>query len=1072
MLNVRAILPAIALYALLAPASGPAQTTSTLFGTVKDSTGAIVPDAQVVALEERTGLTRKTSTDDTGAYSFTLLPPGRYTVTAERAGFKKIEQKGIELSVGQNLRVDLVLAVGAVTETVTVTGDVTQVDTRQATISHLMDQTRMIELPLNGRSPASLVGLLPGVTTLSVPTRPGISGITISMNGTRENAQQFLLDGAPFNAVQRSDGNPLPPPEVVSEFRVLANPYSAEFGRNAGGVFATVTKSGTNELRGTLWEFLRNDKLTARNFFAPTVPVLRQNQFGAGLGGPILLPFYDGRDRTFFFSSYQGTRIRETRLVNTAIPPTALERQGNFSQSTRLPTDPDTGQPFPGGVIPAQRIDPAAVRILDRLPPANTAEGRYVHLAARPTDQDQVMVKVDHQIREANRLSFKYWYDDSSILEPWAGGSNLPWSPGLFAVRIQTASLSDTHIFSPNLLNQLHLSFTRRNEDRYNASTFTAPDLGIRIARPSVPFPPNISVAGRFTLGTQINGKPTKLDNTFALVNTLNWVRGRHDIKIGGSWEAPSFHGRPKFDNGNFSFNGQITGVALADFLIGRPVTFTQETGREDNHRATYWAGFIQDDWRVSSRLTLNLGLRYQYDAPTYHRRDRQATILPGRQSQKFPEAPLGLLYPGDHGLPRSLYYADKNNLAPRFGLAWDVTGDGRTSLRAGYGIFYQIPPVGHSNLLDTNQPFVMSVSLTNPPSLSDPWRGRYNGGVDDPIAAFDPSPGKVTFRLPVVGFSIDPNLRSGYVQQYSLSMQRQAPWQTVVEVAYVGNQARKLMMTTQLNPAIFGPGASLANIEQRRRYSPGVLGSVMYFQGANNASYNALQASVNKRMTRGFLFSAAYTFSKVLDYYSLIFENVITTQNPDDLRSERGPASFDRRHVFAGSFVWELPRLPSGSHAVARALLDGWQMSGIWRLSSGASLTVSSGRDNSLTGVGADRPDVLRNPRLPADRPRQEKILRYFDPDAFVMNAIGRFGNAGRGIIEGPGFANVDFNLSKNFHWGERWRLQFRSEFFNLFNRVNLGSPGLSVAAPANLGRIFSAGDARAVQLALKLSF
>lgn len=1055
----------------LSPAISLAQTTSTVLGTVKDASGALVPEASVTAVNKQTGYSRTAPSDSTGAYSIPLLPPGTYTVRAERPGFKKTEQQGVPLTVGQNVRVDLVLALGEVSETVTVAGEATQVDTSQATISHLMDQTRMTELPLNGRSPASLAALLPGVGTLSVPTRPSIGGISVSMNGTRTNAQQFLLDGAPFNAVQRSDGNPLPPPDVVQEFRVLANPYSADFGRNAGGLFSTVTKSGTNELHGGAWEFLRNDKLNARNFFSPTVPILRQNQFGASAGGPVLLPYYQGRNRTFFFGAYQGTRIRETTLVNSAFPATAVEQQGDFSQASRKPNDPLTGRPFPGDLIPASRVDPAATRVLQRLPGANTADGRYVSLASAPTDQNQFMVKIDHQVHRSNNLSVKYWYDDASILNPWPSG-NMPWSPGLFAVRIQTASLSDTHIFSPTLLNQLYFSFTRRNEDRYNSVRESAPDLGIRIARPSVPFLPNITVTGRFTLGTQINGVPTKRDNTFSLLDTLGWTRGKHGFKAGITWEAPSFHGRPKFDNGAFTFSGQITGVALADFLLGRPVTFTQDTGREDNHTAQYWGLFFQDDYRVSPRITLNLGLRYQYDVPTVHRRDRQATLAPGKQSQKYPEAPLGLLYPGDYGLPRSLYYADKNNLAPRIGIAWDVMGNGRTSVRTGYGVFYQIPPVGHSNLLDTNQPFVMSASLTDPYSLSDPWRGKYNGGVDDPVTTFDPSPGKGVFKIPATGgYSIDPNLRSGYIQQYSFSLQRQLPWQTVVDIGYVGNNARKLVMSIQLNPAIPGPGATLANIEQRRRYSPGILGSFRHFQGTNNSNYNSLQASVNKRFSRGVLFSLAYTYSKALDFYSDTSEgNVI--QNSDDVRSERGPAAFDRTQILAGSFVWEMPFFTKAGNALLRHVAGGWQAGAMWRLTSGAPFTVVSGRDNSLTGIGFDRPDVLRDPELSTDRPRSDLIARYFDTTAFVANASGRFGNAGRGILRGPGSANVDFDLMKNFRLREGLRLQFRSEFFNLFNRVNLGTPGASLAAPANLGRILSAGDPRLVQFALKLMF
>lgn len=1041
------------------------QTTGTISGRVTDSSDAVIPAASVAIIHEQTGASRTSLTDSSGDFVIPALPVGSYRLIATHPGFRRAEKNGILLTVGQNARVDFILAPGDLTETVSVTGEGVQVDTRQASISYLVGQKSMMELPLNGRNPAFLTSLMPGAAIVSV----SLTSTAVSLNGTRMNNQQFLLDGAPFNQIQRSEGLGLPPPDMVEEFRVVANGYSAEHGRNAGGAFSTVTKSGGNQFHGSLWEFLRNNDLNARNFFAKTVPVLHQNQYGVGLGGPILIPkLYNGRNRTFFFGSYQGTRIRQNTIVTGAYPPTELERRGDFSQTARKPKDPLTGQPFAGDVIPVNRFDPVAQKITARLPFPTSANGLFQSEPSVPTDLDQILVRVDHQLSTNHNLSARYWRDDYYTFSPYAGG-NLPWSGGISANLVQNANISDTTVFSPSLLNQFRFSFMRRYEGRTSNVFETGPELGIRMATPSGSSPPRFNASGRFNLQAQINGMPTKLDNTFALYESLFWTKGSHSLKFGLSLELPSFHGSPRFDNGGFVFGGDFSGEGFADFLLGRPTSFQQDTGREDNHKAQYWGFFIQDDYKASRRLTLNLGLRYQYDQPTYHRRDRQATILPGLQSQKYPKAPLGLLYPGDFGLPRSLYYADKNNFAPRLGMAYDVFGNGKTSLRLGTGVFYQIPPVGQSNLLDTNQPFVMSAKLTPPASLSDPWAGQFNGGVDDPVSSYSSNPDRATFFTPVTGYSIDPNMRSAYVIQYSASIQQQLPNNVALELAYVGNVGRKFVMSSNLNQAVYGPGATVANTNQRREYSPGILGQSYRFDGKANSSYNSFQTSVNKRFSHGYLFTASYTYSKAIDYFSYTAEGYFIMDS-NNVQLERGLADFDRPHIFAGSVVWEVPYFQR-SHWLTRHILGGWQPSALWRLTSGAPFTVLTGRDNSLTGNNLDRPDVTGPVALFTGKKRSDLILKYFDTGAFAPNAAGKFGTAGRNILRGPGAASVDFGLLKNFRIIEGHRLQFRGEFFNLFNRVNLGNPN-STMTSASFGRILSAGDPRIVQFALKYMF
>ncbi len=1045
-----------------------AQTTGTINGVVKDSSGAAAPSARVTATNDSTGYQRQMTADSNGAYLIPAVPVGTYIVSAELAGFKKVQQANVAVTVDQNVRVDLTLAVGEVSETINVESEGSQVDTRQATISHIVDQKRVTELPLNGRNPAFLANLLPGATVVSISTRPAITGSAINMNGTRSNAQQFLLDGAPFNAVQRSDGLPLPPPDVIQEFRVVANAYSAEYGRNGGGVFSTVTRSGTNELHGSAWEFLRNDKLNARNFFSPSIPTLRQNQYGVSVSGPVMFPKYDGRNKTFFVFAWQGQKIREVALSNSAVPPTEREKAGDFSAG-RFPTDPNNNnQPFAGGLIPASRFDPVAVKVLGRLRGANTADGRYVEQASRPTDQNQFLAKADHQITNKNSFSVKYWVDRGQILDPWPFNANLPWSPGVFAVSIHNGSMNDTHIFSPTLLNQFRSAFTRRLENRYNTVAESAVDLGVRVAKPNVPFLPNLRITGRMLLTTQINGQPTKLDNTFLFSDTLNWIHGRHNIKVGGSVEQPSFHGRPLFDNGDFTFSGQITGNALADFLIGRPVAFSSSAGREDNNTTYYLGFFAQDDFRVNNRLTLNLGMRYQYFTPMINRRDRTGTIQPGVQSRVFPDAPLGLVYPGDNGLPRALYNGDKNNFAPRIGIAWDPRGNGRTSVRLGYGVFFQFPLIEVSNILAVNQPFVINVALPNPFSLTDPWRGQFNGGVDDPITQFL-TRGRANFFTPVAGSAVDRNFRDSYIQQYSLSIQHQVTSSMTAEIAYVGNVARKLHINRQINPAVFGPGATVGNTNARRRLNPGILGPITYYEPTGNSNYNSLQLSLNRRFAKGLLLSGAFTWSKAIDFNSGVSSGTLIS-HPDSPKFDLGVADFDRTAVLAGSVVWEMPYFKSGNK-VAQFVLGGWQPTGLWRFVTGAPFNPVTGRDNSLTGINADRPNVISEPKLSADRPRGEQVARYFEIAAFDQNRLGEFGNTGRNSLRGPGSATIDFSMIKNFRLAEKHSLQFRAEMFNLFNHANLANPVATWGTPT-FGRILSAADPRLIQLALKYSF
>jgi hypothetical protein len=1033
-------------------------TTATMFGVVRDSSGAVIPQAQVTARNVSTGFARSAKSDDTGAYLISNLPVGQYSLQAEKAGFRRFIQDGITLEVNANARVDAVLSVGQLSESVTVTADATGVDTRSSTMGEVVDRIRVQELPLSGRNIMELSRLVPGVIGVSAPSSvtQSRSGPAITVAGGRDTENEFRLDGTAQKNLTHNSALNLPSPDALQEFKVLTSNYSAEYGRYGGGVFVAVTRGGTNQLHGSLWEYLRNKALNARNFFSTDKPDLKQNQFGFTVGGPAI------KNRTFYFGSYQGLRIRESQLFSTALPPTAEERSGDFSASRQKPVDPLTNQPFPDNRIPSARFDPVAVKLLDRyIPLPNTADGRWVKLISRPTDGDQELFRVDHNFSSANTASLRYFRDDSGLTTQ--SGNIAPYGQYQQSLIVTNWALQDTHTFSPGLLNEFRIGIMRADSNVTILDATQLSDLGANYPGVIKPQLPNINVSGYYSLGS--TDSFSEHPNIYQVGNIVRWYKGKHSVSFGGEFErTEQFNRGSSANQGTFAFDASVTRNAFADFLIGKPNSLDQASPYERLVKGWDWYAFVQDDFRLSPRLMLNLGLRYQIFQPYHAIYDRTNTYFAGQKSKLVPGAPLGMVFPGDAGVTRRLVPTDTNNLSPRLGLAWDPRGDGKTGVRASYGLFTEDFRSDLWTYPAVNQPFVIRELVNRPFSLQDPYRGRVNPFpyiYTQQTAKFSFPMGLSTFLAPVI--------TSPYVHHLSFGVERSLPWNTVLKVGYVGKLAHNLVRMNQKNPATYIPGNStVANTDSRRPLLPGVYASVREVNTTSNAAYHSLQLLVNKRLSHGLTVLVAYTRGKLLDYYSA--QNLgQVPQDPNNQRADRSRSDEDRRHTFNTSFFYEIPTWRPQN--VIGKTLGGWTLSGQVRYSSGSPINILSGQDYSLTGVGFDRPDLVGNPER-SYTSRDDQMLQYFNISAFTANQPGRYGSTGRNLLTGPGNWGNSFALAKAFPISERLgKIQFRSEFYSAFNHMTLGGP-TNTFNNRNFGRIMSGGGARVVQLALRYQF
>ena len=1062
------------------------QISGSIRGTVADPTGAVIQGAVITARQVETGLSRQTSTGRDGSYLLPELPIGAYRLEVDAKGFQRYVREGIALNVNETLSVPVRLAIGSETQEVQVHEDAQLIQTSVTSLGKVVLQREILDLPLNGRNFSQLGLLQPGV----VPITPGLAeaggslrdGQPYAVNGQRPESNNFLIDGASnFNGV---DGGFVlkPPVDAVAEFRILTHNASAEFGHSTGSTTNIVTRSGSNQIHGAAWEFLRNDMFDATNFFASEVEPLKQNQFGFSIGTPIR------KNKTFVFGFYEGFRNREGKTQRVTVP-SLRERQGDFSEMNGPLINFFSGQPFPNNQLPF--INPISQKLLSAFPLPNSGTNLFVSTQTVKRDEDQFGIRFDHYLSDADNLNFRYMFSDATGFDPLSTvGASVPGFPVGEDHRAQNFVAQETHTFSPRMIGVLRFSFLR-NKFLFNRHLNNDPpsSLGFQYepsldAAVGTPF---IQINSYTNIGDPITGPRNTYQNSFDYSGSLTWVRGRHELKFGGGYQRTQINVLQGIaTNGFFVFDRFPINNSFASFLIGQPVFFLQ--GRGDfsrGLRGNAMNAYVQDSYKVTPRLTLNMGLRYELPFPYTEIHDRQSLWIPGRQSMVMPTAPAGLLYPGDPGVPRGLIDTKKNAFAPRVGLAWDPTGDAKWLITTAYGLFYEPYYTGQGGPLQTpiSAPPYLQTAQVGLPNFADP----FNGGP--------PPAGQ--FVTPMTNLTLSPDLTLPYAQNWDLNIQRSLGNDYLFEIGYVGTKGTKLPRFIEGNPAVFVPGQSTPdNVDQRRLNSgctladppntPCTYASTGLIAGISSSTYHALETSLRKRFSHGVSFLASYTFSKALDDVSsfnmtgsaakpVAGENDLP-QNPFDLAAERGRSLFDARHRFVLSYQWELPlwRKPQVWY---QHVLGNWQLNGITTLMTGTPFTVFDSTDVSLqgsapeiTGFSSNRPNLVGDPNSGPHTAEQWFNLAAFQQLDPVANA-GQFGTAGRNIVEGPGYANWDISAFKNIPVTEQTSFQFRAEFFNAFNRPNFRLPDSDINSP-NFGRIQSAQAPRLIQFALKFLY
>jgi hypothetical protein len=1068
----------------------------TILGTVRDESGGVIRGAKITATHLATGLVRDETSNDLGEYVFTQLPVGNYTVTAEESGFKKVQRENLVLQVEDKLRVDIVLTVGAVTETIAVESAAPVINTDSATVGNVVDNKKVTELPLNGRNFLQLNLLVPGANQGVKGSQNQTQGGSISVNGAREQANNFLLDGVDNNDLAINQYSVAISTEAIQEFKVQGSTYSAEFGRSGGAQINVATKSGSNAIHGVLYEYLRNADLDAKNFFdkpAPApIPPFKRNQYGAAVGGPVK------KDKTFYFFNWESTRVRQS-ITRVATVPTAAMHNGDFS--ALLPNtiiyDPGsfgisggvpTRLPFDGNKIPQKDWNSVGVSLLNQYPipnaSLNASAGLYTSSQGKTDDFDQYTGRVDHRFSESDSVFARYTFskeDRFDTFDPFCSLTNIPgWGCNTLNGG-QSVVVSHVHLFGANKVNELRLGFnrTRGGIFQQDQATDLSTQLGILgTSRANGDFGlTRVLPAGYATIGDGGNLPQDRKDNTYQVTDSFSWNHGSHAIRFGGDFRR--FQLNLLFDSnarGSLNFDpffttspgiskttGAITagagGNAIAELLLGTPDqasvsrSFAGITGNTVTGFRTFSLNyFVQDDWRVSRNLTLNLGLRWEYNSPVIDKYNHLGTFDPTAPNDLRVSTPQ----------QQNLYDVSKRQFAPRFGFAYSPWGE-KTVIRGGYGIFWD------DKLLNIHLTPALSPPFLVPLAFQPSTNGLANINLANPFA------GQPGVGAPPASTWLENPFLNGYVQQWTFNIQRQLPGAMGFSAGYVGSKGTHL--DHQYNANL--PLPSAVFLQANRPYP--AFGNITVDSASAVSSYNALQTSLEKRFSKGLSFLIGYTYSKSIDDGSAWNAGALNVFN---FRAERGLSTFDTRNRFVASYTYDIPvgkgrTFGSSMSGVANAILGGWQTNGILTVQSGNPVDILINGNSPTPQPGtnsASRPDLVAG--CDPNNGKKDPNAGWFNTGCFTSAFNGRFGNLGRNVVIGPGTVDFDTALLKRFPLGAETRyVQFRAEFFNLFNHPNFDNPVATEVSPS-FGQIQSAGttdtrlSSRQIQFALRLVF
>ncbi|HTP30551.1 MAG TPA: carboxypeptidase-like regulatory domain-containing protein [Candidatus Acidoferrales bacterium] len=1086
-------------------------------GTVSDPSGATIANAHVSMVDIAKQIPHTTLADATGNYALPNLPVGQYRLEVRAPGFKDYAQTGIELVVNNNIQINVTMQIGSATETVEVTGAAGMVETKENSVANLVDEKRINELPLNGRQVTDLIYTVGA----AVPADAGDTGsktfwnaTRISIAGGQGNGTAYLLDGADATDAMSNVNLPFPFPDALQEFSIETSAVSSQFGTHPGATVNVVTKSGSNSLHGNAFEYLRNGDTNARNFFSTTgADTIKRNTFGGTIGGRII------KDKLFFFGGIQVVENRQNPPQLTTHIPTSAMLNGDFSvvasatcgKAVAL-TNPSGGAPFPGNQIPVNLMDPAALKLASSYLPTAAANGcgTVTYGIPQTGDEQQWIERTDWVVSAKQNLWGRYFFDHWTN-PPVLVGNNLltTTSPGNYELA-QEVTIGDSYTFTPTLVNTVHVGFNRRRDNRGPtdfAINWTGLGSNMYSAVPN--FLLISGMTGGFTTycGTCAPGHFNI--NDYQVADDVNWMKGRHQIGLGFNVIRVQNNTISGFDeNGAPTWNGQYTGLGMADFLIGKMSDFQQTNATPDDLRTWVMSFYAQDSIRVNNRFTLNLGLRWEptFADPDKYRRGNaflQPAFLANQVSSLHPSAPAGLFFPGDPGIPAANWNGQKANFAPRVGMVWNPSGQGKDTLRVGAALLYDATETWFNERETTNPPYGNDIDVGAGSTISNPW-STYPGG--NPF----PQNGNLFFPTSGTYISMPINPKSTYVVNWNATYQRQIGKDWMVSASYLGNKTSHLWIALERDPAIYVPGnctagqygltaagpcssTAGANVQARRLLTlmNPVAGpyyaSVDLMDDGAVARYQGLLLSAQHRVSHNFTFLANYTYSYCLSDYDFGAALAGSTNSQIFNRhADWGPCISDARHLFNVSGVFTSTW--NSDSKVMKALLGGWELAPLFKVRSGQPLNVTTGTDNSRTALGTDRPvQVMADYRATNPTCSSNVIcVQWINPAAFTANAIGSYGDVGRNALRGPGFFGFDLQLSRTFQVRERLRLQVIANAFNILNHTNFvgafapaglaaGSSYGTVSTGLNsstFGQVTGAYDPRIFQFAMKLSF